>query len=312
MSPRRRPMDTGTQSITRPSLGGWQPGQSIPACAGIGLRHPHVGPLIESNPPVAWLEIHSENYLCDGGPRKTALERLRERYPISCHGVGLSLGSAEGLDRSHLTRLRNLFDWINPGLVSEHVAWSVTDGTYLNDLLPLPYTKEALEVICQNVDTAQQHFGRQILVENPSSYVTFVSSTMAEWDFMAEIVRRTGCGLLLDVNNIHVSGHNHKFDVLRYLDNVPLETVREVHVAGHMVQRFGDTSLLIDDHGDVVSDAVWRLFEEAVARLGPVPTLVEWDTRIPDLDVLLSEARKAQRVLDRLTEADRTGQWHAA
>lgn len=276
--------------------------QQIPQKAGIGLRHPHVAELLETTPPVGWLEVHSENYLNEGGPRRAALEKLRESYPLSCHGVGLSLGSAEGLDADHLRGLRALFDWIEPGLVSEHVAWAVNDGTYLNDLLPLPYTDEALDILCRNVEVAQQAFGRQILVENPSSYVTFESSTMAEWEFMAEVSARTGCGLLLDVNNIHVSAHNHDFDAARYLDAVPLDKVREVHLAGHFIQQFDEGTILIDDHGAPVADAVWSLFREALARLGPVPTLIEWDTKLPALPVLLAEARKAQLILGQVAD----------
>lgn len=272
--------------------------QRIPAKAGIGLRHPHVAELIETSPPIAWLEIHSENYLCDGGPRLSALEALRDRYPISCHGVGLSLGSADGLDVAHLRRLRELFDWLDPGLVSEHVAWSVTEGTYLNDLLPLPYTEEALAVLCSNVETAQQFFGRQILVENPSSYVTFPASTVTEWDFLAELVQRTGCALLLDINNVYVSAQNKAYDADAFLDGIPLDAVRELHLAGHLAQTIDGETVLIDDHGDRVSDDVWRLFSDVLMRTGPVPTLIEWDTNIPRKSVLLDEAARAQRMLD--------------
>ncbi len=300
------PQETGIKVHQRPNH------QRIPAKAGIGLRHPHVDALITSSPPVAWLEIHSENHLCQGGPRLSALEALRERYPISCHGVGLSLGSAEGLDDAHLRRLRALFDWLDPGLVSEHVAWSVTEGTYLNDLLPLPYTVEALEVLCRNVDTAQQSFGRQILVENPSSYVTFEASTFSEWDFLTMLVRRTGCGLLLDVNNIYVSAQNKAYDATAFLAGIPLEAVRELHLAGHAAQQVGEDTVLIDDHGDAVSDEVWQLFAEISARTGPVPTLIEWDANIPDLPVLLSEATKAQRILDSADSPARRGARNAA
>ena len=270
----------------------------IPASAGIGLRHPHVTDFVTRRPPVGWIEVHSENYLGAGGPRLAALEQIRRDYPLSCHGVGLSLGSWEGLDVDHLARLRALFDRFQPGLVSEHVAWSVQDGTYLNDLLPLPYTEEALAILCRNVEQAQEAFGRQILVENPSSYVSFAESTIPEWEFMAETSRRTGCGLLLDVNNIHVSAHNHRFEPGPYLDAIPLEMVGEVHVAGHFVHAFGDQAILIDDHGAPVNDAVWALLREALRRLGSAPVLVEWDTRIPPLEVLLAEAEKAQALLD--------------
>jgi hypothetical protein len=248
--------------------------------------------------------VHAENYLGRGGPRNRALERIRRDYPMSCHGVGLSLGSWEGLDRDHLARLRALADRFQPGLVSEHVSWSVTGGTYLNDLLPLPYTEEALAVICRNVDHAQEALGRRILVENPSSYVSFPASTMPEWDFMAEIARRTGCGILLDVNNIHVSAHNHRFDADRYLDGVPLDAVEEIHVAGHFVQRFDTGTILIDDHGAPVAEPVWALLRRTLARLGPMPILVEWDTNIPELPVLLAEAAKAEVLLDAVRPAE--------
>lgn len=269
----------------------------VPARAGIGLRHPHVPRFLAGPaPPVGWVEVHSENYLSEGGPRLAALETIRRDFPVSCHGVGLSLGSADGLDRTHLAALKRLFDRIEPGLISEHVAWSVADGAYLNDLLPLPYTEEALTVLCRNIDDAQATFGRRILVENPSTYVAFAQSTLTEWAFLAEVVRRTGCGLLLDVNNIHVSATNRGFDAEAYLDAVPLEAVAEIHVAGHLVRRIGDETLLVDDHGSPVAEPVWHLLTGALARLGPMPILVEWDTDLPAFDVLLAEAAKADRI----------------
>ncbi|MCB9947712.1 MAG: DUF692 domain-containing protein [Rhodospirillaceae bacterium] len=277
----------------------------IPAEAGIGLRHPHVAAFLAGRPAIGWIEVHSENYLMPvgprgGGPRLKQLEAIRRDYPLSCHGVGLSLGSAEGLDDAHLTRLRALFDRVQPGLVSEHLAWSVTGGVYLNDLLPLPYTDEALGVVCRNVDRAQEAFARQVLVENPSSYIGFAGSTIAEWQFLAEVSRRTGCGILLDVNNIHVSAHNHGFDPEPYLDAIPPEAVGEIHIAGHFVASLDGETVLIDDHGASVDPAVWRLFRSALARLGRRPVLVEWDTNIPALPVLLAEADKAQAILDAL------------
>lgn len=274
----------------------------IPARAGVGLRHTHVQDFLEAPQPVGWIEVHSENYLGEGGPRNRALEAIRHNYPLSCHGVGLSLGSAEGLDREHLARLKVLIDFFQPGLVSEHVSWSVNDGVYLNDLLPLPYTEEALAVICRNVDHAQEVLGRQILVENPSSYLRFPHSTMPEWEFMAEIPRRTGCGILLDVNNIHVSAFNHRFEAEEYLDAIPLDAVQEIHIAGHCVRQFDDETILIDDHGSPVIEPVWSLFRAALDRLGPMPTLMEWDTNIPELPVLLDEARKADVLLDAVRE----------
>ncbi|MCB9958176.1 MAG: DUF692 domain-containing protein [Rhodospirillaceae bacterium] len=276
---------------------------TIPRRAGLGLRQPHMADFLAGPQPVAWLEVHSENHLADGGPRNATLAALRRDYPVSCHGVGLSLGSVGGLDRTHLARLRALHDWLEPGLVSEHIAWSVAeDGAYLNDLLPLPYTEEALGVLCRNIDQAQTAFARQILVENPSSYVTFAQSTLAEWQFIAEVMARTGCGLLLDVNNIHVSAHNTGFDADAYLDAVPLGAVGEIHVAGHTLHRFTGGDLLIDSHDRPVSDAVWRLLATALARTGPVPVLVERDSEVPPLADLLAEVAAAQALLDRAAE----------
>lgn len=275
---------------------------AIPARAGIGLRQPHLDRVISETPDVGWMEIHSENYLAPGGPRQHALDLVRREYPISCHGVGLSLGSAEGLDVDHLGRLKALFDRIEPGLISEHVSWSVSEGVYLNDLLPLPYTEEALAILCRNIDHAQSVFRRQMLIENPSSYVAFAHSEMPEWEFMAEAAERTGCALLLDVNNIHVSAHNHAFDPDAYVAALPLDRVKEIHVAGHFVRTFLDPdgnarTILIDDHGARVDQAVWDLFTRVLAKLGPVPTLMEWDNNVPDLPVLLAEAEIADRLL---------------
>ncbi len=276
----------------------------IPARAGIGLRHPHVPDFLGRSPAfdwpaIGWIEVHSENYLGQGGPRRAALDVIRQDFPLSCHGVGLSLGSAEGLDRDHLARLRALFDRVEPALVSEHVAWCSHRGAYLNDLLPLPYTEEALAVVCRNVDHAQSAFGRRILVENPSSYVRYAASVIPEQEFMGEIARRTGCGILLDVNNIHVSAHNHRFDAERYLDAIPAEAVQEIHIAGHYVHRLEEGQvLLIDDHGAAVADPVWALLCETLDRFGPRPILVEWDTSLPPLATLLAEAAKAGRLLD--------------
>lgn len=266
----------------------------IPAKAGIGLRHPHVGALIADPGRAAWIEVHAENYLVPGGPRLAQLDALRRDLPLSIHGVGLSLGSAEGLDAGHLASLGRLIDRFEPALVSEHVSWSVAGSTYLNDLLPLPLTAAALDAICRNVDAAQTALGRQILVENPSTYLDFAASDMPEPDFIAELCRRTGAGLLLDVNNIHVSAANRGFDALAYLAALPLSATREIHIAGHAeVARDGET-VLIDDHGSAVVEPVWRLLDRALEKTGPVPVLVEWDTAIPDLAVLLAEAAKAE------------------
>ena len=272
----------------------------IPAAAGVGLRSLHLDAFASGTPETPWVEIHSENFIGVGGLTRHRLEKVREHYPISCHGVGLSLGSAEGLDSDHLKQLKNLFDWVEPGLVSEHVSWSTVDGTYLNDLLPLPYTEEALAVICRNIAHAQEIFGRPILVENPSAYVTFAASTLREEEFLSEIVARTGCGLLLDVNNIVVSAANNGFDAQAYLDGIPAGAVGEIHVAGHLEETLEEQIVLIDDHGSAVPDEVWALYETALGKTGAVPTLMEWDTNVPDVSVLLAEAQKAQDRLDRL------------
>ncbi|MEI8393920.1 MAG: DUF692 domain-containing protein [Rhodospirillaceae bacterium] len=265
--------------------------------AGVGLREPHMNDFFAGGLPAAWVEVHSENYLVPGGPRLANLERVRRERSISCHGVGLSLGSAEGLDRAHLARLRALFDRIEPALVSEHLSWSVVDGVYLNDLLPLAYTEEALELARRNIEWAQEAFGRTLLIENPSRYIAFADSPIPEPEFLAELARRTGCGLLLDVNNVYVSSRNLGFDPQRYLDAIPAERVGQYHLAGHAEVEIGTERVLIDDHGSRVCAEVWALFEYTLARIGPRPTLIEWDTNLPELSVLLDEARLADRAL---------------
>jgi uncharacterized protein (UPF0276 family) len=262
--------------------------------AGIGLRAPHYREILDSQPDVGWLEVHSENYFGRGGQPLHYLERMRERYPLSLHGVGLSLGSADGLRHSHLVQLKALADRFEPALVSDHLCWGAIGARHLNDLLPLPYTDEALDVVCANVTRAQDFLRREILVENVSSYLQFSASRIPEWEFIAEVARRTGCGLLLDVNNIYVSAINHGFDPLRYLDAIPASAVHEIHLAG-----FDSNGLcLIDTHGKPVAGPVWNLYGEALSRVGPVRTLIEWDTDVPPLAVLLDEARKAQDILD--------------
>jgi uncharacterized protein (UPF0276 family) len=268
--------------------------------AGIGLRHPHLEELIERPPAgLAWVEVHTENYMAEGGPRLRQLELVRERYALSFHGVGLSLGSADPPDPAHLARIKALADRFAPALMSEHVAWSVENGHYLNDLFPIPYTEEALELVSRNIRIAQDALGRRLLVENPSSYLRFVDSTLPECEFVAELVRRSGCGLLLDVNNVHVSARNHGFDVSTYLAAMPGGAVGEYHLAGHAEALIDGVPLLIDDHASRVVPAVWDLFERALAAFGPRPTLVEWDNAIPPLPVLLEERAAAQGCLER-------------
>jgi uncharacterized protein (UPF0276 family) len=271
---------------------------TIPAArAGIGLRAPHYREILETRPAVGWLEVHSENYFGDGQPLRM-LERLRAHYPLSLHGVGLSLGRADRLDREHLARLGRLVARVKPGLVSEHLSWGAIDGRHLNDLLPLPYTDEALECVCAHIGEAQDYLGRRILIENISSYVRWRHDTIPEWHFVAEVARRSGCGLLLDVNNIHVSAINHGFDARVYLAAIPGECVEEIHLAGFDEGVGEAAGCLIDTHGRRVAAPVWQLYRETIERIGPRPTLIEWDTDIPALAVLLEEAATAQDVLD--------------
>jgi uncharacterized protein (UPF0276 family) len=275
-----------------------------PAGCGIGLRAPHVGEILARRPAVAWLEVHAENYL-GGGPAVRALERLRADYPLSVHGVGLSLGSADGLDPAHLERLAVLVERLQPALVSEHLSWSVTGGAYLNHLLPLPYTEETLGVLSRHVARAQERLGRRLLVENPSGYLRFRYSPIPEPQFLNELARRTGCGLLCDVNNVYVTCANLGGDAAAWLDAIEPSAVGEIHLAGHAVNDVdgGDAdgrTILIDDHGSPVADAVWSLYERALGRFGAAPTLIEWDTDVPPLPVLLAEAAKAARRLARV------------
>ncbi|MCP5159267.1 MAG: DUF692 domain-containing protein [Gammaproteobacteria bacterium] len=277
---------------------------TLPAQAGIGLRHPHLPAFLATPQPVAWLEIHSENYLAPGGPRLAALEQLRGDYPLSCHGVGLSLGSAGGLDATHLARLRGLYDRLEPEAISEHLAWSTApDGRFLADLLPLPYTDEALTLVAANIDQAQEALGRRLLVENPSTYLRFQHTDWDEAAFLSELVHRTGCGLLLDVNNLYVSAVNHGGDAWAMLDALPLEAIGEIHIAGHARVATSWGELLIDDHGSPVAEAVWALLAATLRRTGPCPVLMEWDTDIPELPILLAEAERAERYLQEVTDA---------
>lgn len=272
-------------------------GDPIPARAGIGLRAPHYRQVIKCRPDVGWLEVHPENYLGAGGPPHRYLTAARERYPLSLHGVGLSLGSAEPLDRDHLTALRGLIDRYAPALVSEHLSWSRIDGIVLNDLLPVPYTEAALDLFCDHVDQVQEFLGRQILIENPSTYLQYADGDMGEAEFLVDLARRTGCGILLDVNNVYVSSCNHGFDADAYLKGIPPALIGEIHLAGHTVTTFPEAVVRIDDHGSCVADAVWSLYRDVIQRTGAVPTLIEWDSAIPELLVLLGEAEKAETIL---------------
>lgn len=272
---------------------------------GIGLRAPHVAEIIATPPPVGWLEVHVENYL-GGGPAPRALDAIRRAHPVSLHGVGLSLGSAEGLDRRHLERLVGLVRRIEPALVSEHLSWSISGGAYLNHQLPLPYTEESLALLCRHVGQAQEALGRRLLIENPSSYLRFRHSPIPEPEFLGELVQRTGCGLLCDVNNVFVTCRNLGQDPTAYLAALPSDAIGEIHLAGHSSNDVDGRIVLIDDHGSRVAPEVWDLYGQAVARFGPRPTLIEWDTDIPELPVLLDEAARAERILDRRAAAGAT------
>ena len=277
--------------------------RALPSGAGIGLRAPHVGELLATRPAVPWLEVHPENYM-SGGAALVLLEAVRREYPVSLHGVGLSLGTAEDIDARHLSRLRSLVDRLEPCLVSEHLSWSTAGGAYLNHLLPLPYTDETLRVVADHIDEVQNALGRRILIENPSSYLRFRHSSMTEPHFLAELARRTGCGLLCDVNNIYVSAWNVGLDAGSYLDALPAPAIGEIHLAGHAANDADGRTILIDDHGSPVTAPVWKLYQRALERFGSVPTLIEWDTDLPELSVLLGEARVADRLLEAFASED--------
>ncbi|WP_374306630.1 DUF692 domain-containing protein [Dongia sp.] len=277
--------------------------------SGIGLRAPHHQAVQEMKPAVGFLEAHPENYM-GGGAARHALLKMRDHYPVSLHGVGLSLGGAEPVDAAHLGRLRELTALVEPFLVSEHIAWCRMDGVYLNDLLPLPYTEEALAILVDHVDLVQNHLKRRILMENPSAYVAFAHSPIPEGAFMAELARRSGCGLLLDVNNLHVNAHNLGVRPQDVMAELATNTVGEIHVAGHHIAEQRGRRILIDDHGGPVADPVWRLYRQAIQLFPDTVTLVEWDSNIPDLKVLVAEASEADAVRrDALIEAeyDRAG-----
>lgn len=276
----------------------------LPPDAGVGFKPQHFDGLSLAKGELGFVEIHAENYMSDGGRPHAQLARLCETFALSIHGVGLSIGSAEPLDIEHVDRLKRLCDRYQPASFSEHLAWSSHGGVFLNDLLPLRYTRETRERVSAHVDEVQSRLGRQMLLENPATYVLFAESTISETDFLREVVRRTGCGLLLDINNAWVSAVNHGGSAARYLAGFPIETVREIHLAGHHADR-DDTGarLLIDAHGSPTAPEVWRLYEEVIARAGPIPTLIEWDNDVPDWPVLLSEAQHARVILTRRAAA---------
>jgi hypothetical protein len=270
----------------------------MPARAGIGLRAQHHVDVLETLPDVGWLEVHSENYFADGGSQPDCLERIRADYPLSLHGVGLSLGSTDPLSAEHLIQLRRAIARFEPSLVSEHLSWSSVGGRFTNDLLPIPYTEESLRHMIARVSAVQDALGRQILVENISSYLKFACTELTEWEFLAALVFESGCGILLDINNIYVSAQNLGFDARDYLAAMPRKAVAEIHLAGHSVRRIGERALLIDTHSAPVSADVWALYEAAIERFGAVPTLIEWDADIPPLATLVAEAHRADCIME--------------
>jgi uncharacterized protein len=268
---------------------------SSESIAGIGLRSGHYAALLEQKPAIGWLEVHPENYFC-GGVHLHMLGKARELYPVSFHAVGLSLGSDHPVDAQHLRQLKTLVDRFDPVRVSDHASWSASGNAHLNDLLPLPYNEESLIALCRNIDVTQRVLGRQILIENPSTYVAFNHSTLSEAQFLVEAASLTGCGLLLDVNNIYVQAHNHGFDAYDYIEQIPRVLVQEIHLAGHISQAFAGGTLLVDTHDQPVCNGVWDLYLAAVRRFGAVPTLIEWDKNLPEFDVLVAEAVKAGKL----------------
>lgn len=270
----------------------------IPPRSGIGLRAPHYRELLALLPGIAWLEVHSENHFGAGGRPFHYLARARAHYPVSLHGVGLSLGSTDAPDLRHLAQLKALVERIEPGLVSDHLSWSSVGARHLNDLLPLPYTQEALAHFCRRVEQTQDYLGRQILVENPSTYLQYCESTIPEWEFLREVADTTGCGILLDLNNVHVSASNHGFDARRYVDSIPPRFVKEIHLAGFTRNASDAGEILIDTHSRPVADPVWALYGRALDRFGEVPTLVEWDSDLPPLAELVAEAYRADLMME--------------
>ncbi|MGN6707542.1 MAG: MNIO family bufferin maturase [Rhodanobacter sp.] len=272
--------------------------QPIPTAVGIGLRPAHVAHVLQHRPAVPFFELHSENLFCAGGALWDAFDALRRDYPVSLHGVGLSLGSADPLDPAHLAALRALVQRAEPALISEHVCWGAIGGRHYNDLLPLPYTEEALELMVARVGQLQETLGRRVLVENVSSYIHFSHSTLSEWEFLAALAARSGCGLLLDVNNVYVNSVNHGFDARAFIAGIPAGAVDELHLAGHTRKQGLGGELLIDSHDRRVDPAVWALYGDTLARIGAKPSLIEWDQHLPDFAVLEDEARLATAYLD--------------
>lgn len=271
--------------------------QSPLSLTGIGLRTPHYSEVLEKRPGVAWLEVHSENYFGDGGKPLHILEKIRKDYPISLHGVSLSLGSADELNWQHLKKLKDLAARIRPCLISEHLSWSSVEGQYLHDLLPLPYTEEALTHVVQRIQQVQDYLHTQILIENISSYMTYPISAMPEQEFLTQVAQRSGCGILLDVNNVYVNATNLGFDPVTYIAAMPSALVQEIHLAGFTSSTVGDTEVLIDTHNQLIAPAVWDLYSQTIKHLGHKPTIIEWDSDLPTLETLYLEAYRAEKIM---------------
>ena len=276
---------------------------TLPAKPGVGFKSVHFSDLLENPGCVVWLEIHAENYMGSGGRPIAQLKKLREEFPISCHGVGLSIGGDQPLDNDHLNRLKYLVSWLEPSVFSEHLAWSTHEGHYFNDLLPLPYTKKTLETVSNHIHKVQEILQRPMLLENPSNYLEFEESEFSEIDFIREITNTTGCGLLLDINNVYVSSTNRNWDPFGYIDEFPLDKVHEVHLGGHEPEIDEDGNLiLVDNHASEVVDPVWEVYKYLIQKTGPLPTLIEWDNNVPEWQILSAEATRANKILERVYE----------
>ncbi|MBI1300827.1 MAG: DUF692 family protein [Alphaproteobacteria bacterium] len=276
------------------------PSGGIPADPmGIGLRGPHYREILEKPPKLGWLEVHPENYF-GGGIHRHTLSKIRENFPLSMHAVGLSLGSVQPVSEDHLKHFKELIDIFDPFLVSDHVSWSASGNAHMNDLLPLPYTQETLQRLSENIDQTQTYFGRTMIVENPSTYIAFKDNEMEEVDFMNKLCEKTGCGMLLDINNIYVQSRNHGLDPYDYIDKVDVKHVGEMHLAGHVEKKAGDGVIVVDSHNQPVRDEVWVLFEYAVEKIGVRPTLIEWDQDFPPLSTLIKEAEHARSIIQKV------------
>lgn len=267
------------------------------AKAGVGLRYQHHQDFIDLKPKISWVEVHSENYF-GGGMPLNYLQRIRENYELSLHGVGLSLGSSERVRKTHIKMVQKLIEQLSPIFVSEHLSWNITQNFYLNDLIPVPYTQESLRIFVRNIDEVQNTLGRQILIENPSAYFQYSFGDYSETEFLSHLVNQTKCGLLLDINNVYVTCHNQHTDPLAYIKEIPANAIQEIHLAGHATKVIDDSVILLDDHGSKVADAVWQLYKKAIDIFGIKPTLIEWDSNIPPLDILIIEAEIANRYLE--------------